>query len=143
MRWRCSQTVGVAFVSSLTNEPSLLHAFVLPRCWGSPAQPSIATNAASGLSSWRRMSHVWHLPDAGQADHLADLARELGITSSIAGLLMRLGLADIETARRFLFPKLRELSNPFWLRGMEKTVDRILLAIDRRERIVLYGDYDV
>jgi single-stranded-DNA-specific exonuclease len=107
------------------------------------AQPSIATDAASGLSSLRRMSNVWHFPDASQVDGVPDLARELGITSSIAGLLMRLGLVDIEMARRFLFPKLRELSNPFEIRGMDKTVDRILQAIDRRERIVLYGDYDV
>jgi single-stranded-DNA-specific exonuclease len=89
------------------------------------------------------MSHVWHFPEASQADGVTDFARELGVTSSIAGLLLGLGLTDIETARRFLFPKLRELSDPFELSGMAKTVNRILRAIDRGERIVLYGDYDV
>ena len=45
--------------------------------------------------------------------------------------------------RSFLWPRLRELSDPFLLTGMRPAVERIFQAIDRRERIVLYGDYDV
>jgi single-stranded-DNA-specific exonuclease len=42
-----------------------------------------------------------------------------------------------------LDPKLRELTDPFLLPQMDRAVDRLLRAIERRERIVLYGDYDV
>jgi single-stranded-DNA-specific exonuclease len=45
--------------------------------------------------------------------------------------------------RRFLDPRLKTLGDPFTLPDMERAVERILSAIDRRERIVLYGDYDV
>jgi single-stranded-DNA-specific exonuclease len=45
--------------------------------------------------------------------------------------------------RSFLWPRLRELSDPFLLLGMDAAVDRIFQAIDRQERVVLYGDYDV
>jgi single-stranded-DNA-specific exonuclease len=89
------------------------------------------------------MSVLWNLPKPGAATDALELARALGLSPSFAGLILRAGLADIEMARRFLYPKLRELSDPFELRGMDKAVERILLAIDRSERIVLYGDYDV
>ena len=46
-------------------------------------------------------------------------------------------------AAQFLDPKLKSLSDPFLLPDMSAAVDRLLAAIDRRERIVLYGDYDV
>ena len=43
----------------------------------------------------------------------------------------------------FLDPKLKNLSDPFLLPGMRVAIERILQAVDRQERIVLYGDYDV
>jgi len=46
-------------------------------------------------------------------------------------------------AERFLQPRLKDLSDPFALPNMARAVERILIALDRRERIVLWGDYDV
>jgi single-stranded-DNA-specific exonuclease len=48
-----------------------------------------------------------------------------------------------EAVARFLQPKLQELSDPFLIPGMEAAVTRLLLAADRGERLVLFGDYDV
>jgi single-stranded-DNA-specific exonuclease len=48
-----------------------------------------------------------------------------------------------EAVARFLQPKLQELSDPFLIPGMEAAVNRLLLAADRGERLVLFGDYDV
>src|SRR5712691_10582425 len=61
----------------------------------------------------------------------------------IARLLQRKGLLNDEQATDFLRPRLRQLSDPFLLPNMRAAVDRILRAIADRERIVLYGDYDV
>ena len=61
----------------------------------------------------------------------------------IARLLQRKGLLTDEEATDFLRPRLGRLADPFLLPQMRLAVDRILRAIDRRERIVLYGDYDV
>jgi single-stranded-DNA-specific exonuclease len=61
----------------------------------------------------------------------------------IARLLLRKGFATTREVEEFLRPRLSSLSNPFLLPQMETAVARILRALDRRERIVLFGDYDV
>ncbi len=61
----------------------------------------------------------------------------------MAELLVRRGFSDAESAGRFLAPRLRGLGDPFALHGMEIAVERLLAAVERQERVVLYGDYDV
>lgn len=61
----------------------------------------------------------------------------------IARLLMRKGFASAEEVETFLRPRLRSLSDPFLLPSMEAAVRRILTALDGKEGIVLFGDYDV
>src|SRR5262249_23138232 len=67
----------------------------------------------------------------------------LNLLPAFASILTRMGLDEEATARQFLFPRLRNLGDPFEISGIRPTVDRIFLAIDRRQKIVLYGDYDV
>jgi len=74
---------------------------------------------------------------------VAALASELGCPLSVAGILARRGVDHPCGAADFLAPKLKRLSDPFLLPEMRAAVDRTLAAIDRNERIVLYGDYDV
>jgi single-stranded-DNA-specific exonuclease len=61
----------------------------------------------------------------------------------IARLLLRKGFATADDVHAFLRPRLKSLSDPFLLPNMEAAVTRIFAAIDQRERIVLFGDYDV
>jgi single-stranded-DNA-specific exonuclease len=61
----------------------------------------------------------------------------------IARLLMRKGFANAEEVEAFLRPRLSSLSDPFLLPNMRGAVQRISRALDRHERIVLFGDYDV
>ena len=56
---------------------------------------------------------------------------------------MRKGFATADEVQTFLRPRLKSLSDPFLLPNMEMTVTRIFTALDRRERIALFGDYDV
>jgi single-stranded-DNA-specific exonuclease len=69
--------------------------------------------------------------------------KEICGSECIARLLSRKGFASAEEVDAFLRPKLSSLGDPFLLPQMEKAVARILAALDRRERIVLFGDYDV
>jgi single-stranded-DNA-specific exonuclease len=69
--------------------------------------------------------------------------RELGLPPFVAELLCRRGFSTPALASPFLEPRLKTLSDPFLLPNMEAAVQRLLAAIDARERIVLYGDYDV
>ena len=61
----------------------------------------------------------------------------------IVALLKRKGFVTSEEVDAFLRPRLRTLSDPFLLPNMAAAVARILQAVDNRERIVLFGDYDV
>lgn len=85
----------------------------------------------------------WILPSPDDAHSCQALAAALGLPPFLAGLLCRRGFAEAELATAFLDPKLKTLRDPFLLPQMEAAVARILAAVDRRERIVLYGDYDV
>ena len=58
-------------------------------------------------------------------------------------MLLRKGFASVDEVEAFLRPRLKTLSDPFLLPNMETAVTRIVAAIDRREPIVLFGDYDV
>jgi single-stranded-DNA-specific exonuclease len=64
-------------------------------------------------------------------------------SNCIARLLMRKGFSTAEEVETFLRPRLRSLSDPFLLPNMEAAVARVLTALDRKEHIVLFGDYDV
>ena len=61
----------------------------------------------------------------------------------MVSLLQRKGFHCADDVRAFLQPRLRSLGDPFLLPNMRPAIDRILQAIDARERIVLFGDYDV
>src|SRR5205807_1665098 len=62
---------------------------------------------------------------------------------TLAGLLAARGIADPEAAERFLFPSLSHLHSPYTMSGMKAAVDRLDAAIERKEGILIYGDYDV
>jgi len=83
----------------------------------------------------------WILPSEIVAP--AVLARELGIATAAAKVLAHRGLSDPAAARRFLNPSLDDLLDPFAMRDMAAAVDRIRRAIADKEKILIYGDYDV
>src|SRR5262249_25690605 len=68
---------------------------------------------------------------------------KIGGGKCIARLLFRKGFHTADEVRAFLQPRLKSLSDPFLLPNMEAAVTRIFTALDRHERIVLFGDYDV
>ena len=68
---------------------------------------------------------------------------ELCGSECIARLLSRKGFLTADEVQAFLRPRLKSLSDPFLLPNMQPAVSRILAALDRQEKIVLFGDYDV
>lgn len=79
-------------------------------------------------------------PDRARA---ADLAARLGVSPIIADLLIARGYDHVESAQAFLNPSLDHLHDPFLMLGMSKAVERLVQAIDHREPVLIYGDYDV
>ncbi|MEO7723773.1 MAG: single-stranded-DNA-specific exonuclease RecJ, partial [Chthoniobacterales bacterium] len=91
-----------------------------------------------------RRARRWILPPTDEtAEEEATFSEKVCGQPCIARLLRRKGMRNDEQATDFLQPRLKRLSDPFLLPQMKAAVDRILRALDRRERIVLYGDYDV
>ncbi len=71
------------------------------------------------------------------------LGKELNVMPLTAQLLINRGLADSGKASSFLRPDLKDLHDPFLLKDMDRAVDRIVRAMNKREKIAIYGDYDV
>ena len=89
---------------------------------------------------------IWLLRERDPAQNaaaVATLAQSLGLSQVCARLLCCRGLDTEEAARRFLRCEDTMFHSPFLLRDVEKAVARIRLALERHERIVIYGDYDV
>lgn len=77
------------------------------------------------------------------AASVARLARELRLSEVLATLLVNRGITDPEVADKFLNPSIAYLHDPFLMRDMREAVTRILRAIELKEKILIYGDYDV
>ena len=89
------------------------------------------------------MQRLWIFPEVSDATSLSRIRREADVPDFLAELLLKRGVADGNSAEAYLKPRLRSLGAPEQLPEMEAAVARILAAMDRREKIVLYGDYDV
>lgn len=72
-----------------------------------------------------------------------ELGEKLSISPILAQLLISRGITTESAARRFFRPQLADLINPFLMKDMDIAVDRLNDAIGRKERIMVYGDYDV
>jgi single-stranded-DNA-specific exonuclease len=89
------------------------------------------------------LDRVWHFPSSDTDASVHALSEAFQLPTSLSRLLIKAGFGSVATAEKFLQPRLQDLSDPFLLPGVQEAVDRILKAIDREERIVLFGDYDV
>lgn len=85
----------------------------------------------------------WVLKEQGDEEVIQHLMSQINVNRQIANLLAQRGIDNFEKAKSFFRPTLEELHDPFLMKDMDKAVDRILLAIERKEKILLYGDYDV
>jgi len=71
------------------------------------------------------------------------LGREVGVSELLARLLVLRGLEEPEAAERFLHPSLEHLHDPYRMADMPAAVARLRQAIEQKERVLIYGDYDV
>jgi single-stranded-DNA-specific exonuclease len=77
------------------------------------------------------------------AEAAASLARVLGVSPTLAALLINRGYADECAARAFLSPTFDQLHEPYLMLGMREAVVRLKKAIETQEPVLIYGDYDV
>tara|TARA_B100001996_G_scaffold382473_1_gene374388 strand:- start:1196 stop:2914 length:1719 start_codon:yes stop_codon:yes gene_type:complete len=87
------------------------------------------------------MNHSWNLknPESKIVDLLSD---QLRISKILSILLVNREVNDLKDADIFLNPTLDKLPNPFLLKDMDKTINRLIDSIESGEKIVIYGDFD-
>ena len=91
------------------------------------------------------MNYQWkyQIPTNEQQEASKALAHEVGINPALGCLLMRRGINTVAQAKKFFRPQLNDLLDPFLFRDMSIAVERLNEALGRKERILVYGDYDV
>ncbi|MCI1780107.1 MAG: single-stranded-DNA-specific exonuclease RecJ [Bacteroidales bacterium] len=85
----------------------------------------------------------WVVKEKCNARAVQKLSRELDIDNILSSLLVQRDITTYEEARTFFRPSLSMLNDPFLMTDMEKAVDRMHEAIFSKEKILIYGDYDV
>ncbi|WP_340076946.1 single-stranded-DNA-specific exonuclease RecJ [Leptobacterium sp. I13] len=85
----------------------------------------------------------WKLKPIPDDDKIKTLSQELGVDKTIAILLLQRGIETYEAAKKFFRPSLDDLHDPFLMTDMDKAVSRIEKAIENKENILVFGDYDV
>ncbi|AKQ47033.1 recombinase RecJ [Rufibacter radiotolerans] len=89
------------------------------------------------------MQKRWVVKEAPDAAKVQNLVDSLSISRTLAGILCQRGICTYEEAKTYFRPSLQDLHDPFLLKDMDKAVFRLVEALHRQERILIYGDYDV
>lgn len=89
------------------------------------------------------MEKNWVLKKRGDIEVINRLQEELKISFPLANLLAQRNITNFKEAHDFFRPNLSQLHDPFLMKDMEKAIERIKVAIDKKEKIMIYGDYDV
>ncbi|MEA1873711.1 MAG: single-stranded-DNA-specific exonuclease RecJ [Bacteroidota bacterium] len=71
------------------------------------------------------------------------MAESLNINHFLAEILVQRGITNFDTAKSYFRPSLDDLHDPFLMKDMDKAVKRLNQAIEKNEKILIYGDYDV
>ena len=85
----------------------------------------------------------WNIKDTPLKETTAHLIECLGVDAVVAQLLAQRGITTFEEARAFFRPHIGQLHDPFLMQDMDKAVGRLQQAIDQKEAVMVYGDYDV
>ena len=89
------------------------------------------------------MQKKWQVKAPIDNTLIEELRSSLKVEPIIAELLLQRGITSFEEAQTFFRPKLEDLHDPFLMKDMDLAVDRLQLAIDEGQKVMLFGDYDV
>ena len=89
------------------------------------------------------MEKRWVIKERGDSVVVKQLAGALGVSESLANLMVQRGITSPDEAKAFFNPGLDYLHDPFLMKDMNIAVERLSVAIKKNEKILVYGDYDV
>jgi len=88
------------------------------------------------------MEKRWTILTADE-EKIAALQSQLKIHPALCKILVQRGIKDFEAAKKYFRPSLDELHDPWLMKDMDKAVERIIKAVNAKEKILVFGDYDV
>ena len=88
------------------------------------------------------MNKKWQYNFNENKEEIEKLEKEFNINKMLATILVNRGITT-KNAQKFLNPNRHDFYDPFLMPDMEKAVNRLLKAIENKEKIIIYGDYDV
>lgn len=89
------------------------------------------------------MRKRWQYKKIPSFEQIEKISKEININSYLAAILAQRGITGYNEARDFFRPSLYNLHDPFFMKDMDVAVNRLKAAINRKEKILVYGDYDV
>lgn len=89
------------------------------------------------------VAQKWILEPKPDEELVREFSKAFSLSPKVVELAIQRGYSDQERLEKFLYPRLKDLGDPFSLPGVEEAVARILDAADAEETVILYGDYDV
>ncbi len=85
----------------------------------------------------------WLYKPIPDQDKIQALGKSINVNQYLAAILIQRGIETFDAAKKFFTPSLDDLHDPFLMKDMDVAVERIRTAIDKGEKILVYGDYDV
>ncbi|MCK4921404.1 MAG: single-stranded-DNA-specific exonuclease RecJ [Bacteroidales bacterium] len=89
------------------------------------------------------MEKNWIIKQQGDEKHVRHLQEALSVDKSLANILVQRGITSFDEAKAYFRPDLSNLHDPFLMKDMQIAVNRIHTAIEKKENLLIYGDYDV
>ncbi len=92
----------------------------------------------------KKKDKIWRINASYQDEAvIQEIAENLGVSTALTKIIVNRGYKTVSDAESFIKKNQEVLHDPFLLNDMDKAVDRIILAIEKREKITIYGDFDV
>ncbi|HTF21752.1 MAG TPA: single-stranded-DNA-specific exonuclease RecJ, partial [Chryseolinea sp.] len=85
----------------------------------------------------------WLIKRIPDQEQIAELSKAINVNRYLSAILIQRGITDFESARNYFRPSLDALHSPFEMKGMDNAVERLQQAIVSKEKVLIFGDYDV
>lgn len=95
------------------------------------------------MNDTKRMLKRWIYKPVPPQEQIEALGNSININQHLAAILLQRGVPDFESAKKFFRPSLDQLHDPFLMQDMDQAVERLKTALDKGEKILIFGDYDV
>ncbi len=92
------------------------------------------------MTAYKQYRWIMHEPDT---EKVQTLRQQINVSEPIARALVNRGITNYDEAKNFFRPSIEHLHSPFLMNGMKEAAERLSKAIDKHEKILIYGDYDV